>query len=59
MFVLTERIDLPEKIDLPRRAQIFNDYVDEDAAQEKRENDNRWRNKVLNAIAAIVRNFQK
>ena len=36
-----------EKVDLPRRVQIFNDYVAEDAAREKRENDDRWRNKAL------------
>jgi hypothetical protein len=49
---------LSEKIDLPNRVQIFNDYIAEDAAQEKRENDDRWRNKVLDAIAAIVRSLR-
>lgn len=53
MFILTE------KIDLPRRAQIFNDYVAEDAAQKRRENDDRLRNKVLDAITAIVRSVRK
>ncbi|MDN3276031.1 hypothetical protein QWJ07_17340 [Frankia sp. RB7] len=53
MYILTE------KIDLPRRLQIFDDHVAEDAAQEKRENDDRWRNKILDAMAAIVRSARK
>jgi len=52
MFVLTE------KIDPPRRVQIFNDYVDEDAAQRKRENDDRWLNKILDGVKAIVRSVR-
>ncbi|MGY4509064.1 hypothetical protein [Bradyrhizobium sp. USDA 3650] len=53
MYILTE------KIDLPRRVQIFNDHVADDAAQRKRENDDRWPNKVLDALAAIVRSSRK
>ena len=49
MFILTE------KLDLPRRAQIFNDHVAEDAAQNTRENDDRLLNRILDAITAIVR----
>ena len=52
MFILTE------KIDLPRRAQIFNDYIVEDAAQKKRENDDRLLNKILDTITAIVRSIR-
>ena len=50
---------LTEKIELPRRAQIFNDYVAEDAACKKRTKDGRWLNKVRNAMAAIVRNQRR
>jgi hypothetical protein len=53
MYILTE------KINLPRRAQIFNDYLAEDAAQKKSEDNNRWLNKVLDAIAVIVRTARK
>jgi hypothetical protein len=53
MFILTD------KIELPRRVQIFNDCIAEDAARKKRENDDRWLNKVLDAIATIVRSARK
>jgi hypothetical protein len=50
---------LTEKIELPRRPQIFNDYVAEDAARKKRANDGRWLNKIRNATAAIVRKQER
>jgi hypothetical protein len=53
MFILTD------KIELPRRVQIFNDYIAEDAARKKPENDDRWLNKVLDAIAATIRSARK
>jgi hypothetical protein len=53
MFILTE------KINLPRRVQLFNDYVAEDAAQAKREADERWINRVLDAAAALIRIARK
>ena len=53
MFVLTE------KIKLPRRVQLFNDYAAEDAAQARREDSERWINRVLDAAAAVIRNARK
>lgn len=53
MFILTE------KLDLPRRAQIFNDYAAEDVAQKMQENDGRLLTKILDAMTAIVRAVRK
>jgi hypothetical protein len=53
MFILTE------KLDLPRRAQIFDDHVAEDAAQKMRANDGRLLTQILDAITAIVRAARK
>ena len=50
---------LAEKIELPRRPQVFNDYAAEDAAQRKREEDGRWVNRALDALAAIIRSARK
>jgi hypothetical protein len=47
------------KINRPQSAQIFYDSVVEDAAQVKRESDARWRNRVLDAIAAVVKNARR
>jgi len=50
---------LTEKIKPPRRVQLFNDYAAEDAAQAKREIDERWINKVLDAAKALIRRIRK
>ena len=50
MFILTE------KIETSRRAQIFNDYLAEDAARKMREKTSLTK-QVLDDIAAIVRSY--
>ncbi len=53
MFILTE------KIELPRRIQVFNDHIAEDAAQEKREDDDRWLNRILDVLSRTIRRIRK
>ena len=53
MFILTE------KIELPRRIQVFNDHIAEDAAQEKREDDDRWLNRILDVLSRTIRCIRK
>ena len=53
MFILTE------KIELPRRIQIFDDHVAEDAAQQKREDDDRWLNRLMDALTGTIRRIRK
>ena len=52
MFILGEKI-------VPPRAQIFNDYVAEDAALKQREDDARWVSKVRYAIDSIIRSVRR
>ena len=53
MFILTE------KLELPRRIQVFNDHVAEDAAQQKREDDDRWLNRILDVLTGSIRRIRK
>jgi len=53
MYIFKKQSNLPPSV------QIFDDYVAEDAAREKRDNDARWRNRILDSIAAIVRSVRK
>jgi hypothetical protein len=50
MFILSKKI-----APIPRRNQIFNDHIAEDAAEEKREDDERWRKRIVKWLAAFLR----
>jgi hypothetical protein len=53
MFILSKKI-----APIPRRNQIFNDHTAEDASQEKREDDERWRKRIVGWVAAVPRLFE-
>jgi hypothetical protein len=54
MFILSKKI-----VPILRRNQIFNDHIAEDAAQEKREDDERWRRRIVEWLAAFLRPSSK